>query len=142
MTFAESSESVENVNELQMGTAFTYPNALALSNVEVASLFHSRFEKHQKIIEDNPSGSHLPHLFNDAMLYADRFAGVDTHHLSSIQHFRSTLLTRQFDPYEIASLINLQPDTIEEALDLLPSLARFQHFEIDEALTELRNAIS
>ncbi|KAL0216722.1 hypothetical protein P9112_008906 [Eukaryota sp. TZLM1-RC] len=132
----------EDAEHLQFGTHFSYPNAIALSNVEVLALTTSRANLQEKMQEENPSASFIPLYFNEVHSYVNKFTDIDSSKLSQLENLKSTLLNKKFDSFEIATLINFQPESPQEAEDLLPSLRqRFQPSELEVVLRELNDII-
>jgi DNA-directed RNA polymerase II subunit RPB4 len=137
----------EDVTELRLGKDFD--EATALSNAEVAIIM-DQYQKHQR--EDNKE---VGHVFDRTLKCAVRFSGTKdpVANIASVTELRSALEKARFtveaeggveeeaglEQYEVVALANLAPESVEEAITLIPSLSsRFREEDVEEMLNILR----
>jgi len=60
----------------------------------------------------------------------------------SSQEEDGNFATMRLDPWEVVSFANLTPETVEEALAVIPSMARFREDDIQKVLDTLMASTS
>lgn len=138
------SVETEDAAELSLGEDFR--NETCLSNAEVAVIL----DKQKSDYESQEKG--LTPVFQKTHAYVQRFSGTKdpVANQASVTELRESLMTLTFkrilddgkeseiglEEFEIASISNLNPDEVEEATSLIPSLqGRFTEMEIEEILS-------
>mmetsp|Transcript_18708 Transcript_18708/g.52574 ORF Transcript_18708/g.52574 Transcript_18708/m.52574 type:complete len:141 (+) Transcript_18708:108-530(+) len=113
----------------------TRERAHALSNSEVSIMLEQFLE--QKV--DKLGTSYQPPaMLKKTKDYAEQFA--QTRNEEAVRDMRRVLTERGCHHYEIPIIMNLMPETAEEAIKLLPSLkdqARFPDDSLDQMLEEI-----
>ncbi|CAH0477069.1 unnamed protein product [Peronospora belbahrii] len=132
----------EDAAELNLGVDFR--NETCLSNAEVAVIL----EKQKSDYETQEK--QLTNVFQKTYSYVQRFSGTKdpVTNQASVTELREALMSLAFqrdedgetveyrlEEFEIACLSNLNPEEVEEAVALIPSLhKRFAEDEIEEIL--------
>ena len=132
----------EDAAELNLGDDFR--NETCLSNAEVAVILEK-----QKLDYEGQEKS-LTSVFQKTHAYVQRFSGTKdpVANQASVTELRESLMNLSFtrtvdgkpteirlEEFEIASVSNLNPEEVEEATALIPSLQnRFEESEIEEIL--------
>eukprot|EP01137_Pigoraptor_chileana_P027005 Opistho-2@9055 len=125
----------EDATELRFGTVFNNAHCLLLSEVRV--LLEGRLEESKKL-ESQGFEQSLPEAFTKTLSYAQKFSSFQNG--EAIMEIRKSLLEdKKLHEFEVASLANLCPETVEEAKSLIPSL--MGRYENDDDLQELLDVI-
>ncbi|KAL6058291.1 DNA-directed RNA polymerase II subunit rpb4 [Balamuthia mandrillaris] len=119
-------EEEEDATQLKLGQDFH--EAQCLLNSEVAILLEHR---QQNAPED--SESEQSPVFLKTLAYVQRFSRYKNK--TAVKQVRTLLTEKQLHEYEIAALSNLCPETAEEALSLIPTLAK--RFDSDDKELQL-----
>jgi len=115
----------EDVAQLKLGPDFT--NAHCLLDSEVAILLEHRKERENQ--------TEVSNMYAKTLTYADRFSRYKNR--STVKEIRNLLEQRGLRPYEIASLANLCPESVEEAKYLIPSLSQYSNEDIQNVIDDL-----
>jgi len=129
MTEVDDDEDVR-LNKLGKGfqTALE-PDVLSIS--EVAGILHTLIGRRQDV-EPN---FQLHPMLQSTLAYADRFKVLKNK--EAINEARSCLVEHNFADCEVSCILNLNPETADEARTLQPSLERFSDEELTQILDEL-----
>jgi len=115
----------EDVATLKLGPDFTDAHCLLVS--EVAILLDHRKERERE--------TEVSNMFTKTLAYADRFSRHKNR--STVKEIRNLLEQKGLKPYELASLANLCPESVEEAKFLIPSLTQYTADEIQNVLDDI-----
>lgn len=148
MDVTGGADSLEgDVTELFLGKDFE--DATALSNAEVAIIM-KQYQANQK-----KEGKDVSNVFERTLSCAKRFSGTKdpVDNVAAVTELRKALQGARFtvegedgievnvglEPYEVIALANMTPETVEEAMTLIPSLgSRFTEVDVEELLNILR----
>eukprot|EP01138_Halocafeteria_seosinensis_P007450 gb/GECG01007615.1/.p1 GENE.gb/GECG01007615.1/~~gb/GECG01007615.1/.p1 ORF type:complete len:186 (+),score=44.68 gb/GECG01007615.1/:1-558(+) len=139
----------EDASQLQFGEGFD-ENCAFLSNSEVSWLLEQFQEK--------GDDKRFSDAFQQSLEYCRRFGGnAEMRTADSTDELRNSLQSLEFrrtdnegreerkeglHPYELASLCNLNPGSVEEAKSLIPSLERFTDEDVQAAVEVLKKVAS
>eukprot|EP01136_Pigoraptor_vietnamica_P039084 Opistho-1_new@109269 len=126
----------EDAGLLRFGPVFDKAQCLLLDEVRLA--LEERLEESKKLESQGVEAS-LPEAFHKTLTYVQQFS-----HFKNPQAIEQVRRTLEEDgrcvPFQVASIANLCPETVDEARSLIPSLmGRFG--DNDEELQELLDAI-
>jgi len=121
----QKDQEEEDVAQLKLGPDFT--DATTLLNSEVAILLEHKKERGES--------AELPIMFAKTLDYAQRFSRHKNK--QTVKEIKGALEQRGLAPYDVASLGNLCPESVEEAKALIPSLARFSNDDLQAAINDL-----
>ncbi|KAF7822152.1 DNA-directed RNA polymerase II subunit 4 [Senna tora] len=122
----------EDASELKFGDDFE--KAKCLMNSEVALLLEHKFEQFKHMSED--SINQAPQVFDKSLQYVKRFSRFSNQ--DAIKQVREVLSRYQLAEYELAVLGNLCPESVEEALSVVPTLKAKGRLDTD-AIEKLLN---
>jgi len=115
----------EDVALLKLGHDFN--NARCLLNSEVAILLEHRKERDRE--------TEMKPMFIKTLDYVEKFSRYKNK--SNVNEIREMLEKFELKSYEIASLANLAPESVEEAVSLIPSLQSYSNDELQEVINSL-----
>ncbi|KAL9278980.1 DNA-directed RNA polymerase II subunit 4 [Arabidopsis thaliana] len=146
-----SGEEEENAAELKIGDEFL--KAKCLMNCEVSLILEHKFEQLQQISEDpmnQVSESMLNiveevmfapcRVFEKSLQYVKRFSRYKNP--DAVRQVREILSRYQLTEFELCVLGNLCPETVEEAVAMVPSLKTKGRAHDDEAIEKMLNDLS
>jgi len=122
----QKDQEEDDVAQLKLGPDFT--DATTLLNSEVAILLEHKKEYGERDAE-------LPIMFQKTLDYSQRFSRHKNK--QTVREIKGALEQRGLAPYDVASLGNLCPESVEEAKALIPSLARFSNDDLQAAINDL-----
>jgi len=134
---------MEDAGLLRLGDSFK--GATCLTNAEVTIFLanaKSNYEANDKAV---------PEAFDQTLAYANRFSQIrhPVANMAAVQGLRKELEAGEWtndemetevklEQFEIASLINLKPEEHEEAVALIPSLAkRFSESQVEDMIEKI-----
>lgn len=113
--------------------AAVFNDADVLTNAEVKFLFDSYLEG-----KKNSTPNFVPPVtLKKTKDYVERFSTINNQ-VAAVE-IRKQLETHNLKKYELAALVNLAPETVEEAVTLIPSLkdGRFEEADVENILNEM-----
>ncbi|XP_028805501.1 DNA-directed RNA polymerase II subunit 4-like [Neltuma alba] len=122
----------EDASELKFGEDFE--KAKCLMNCEVALLLEHKLEQFKQMSGD--SNNHTPQVFEKSLQYVKRFSRFSNQ--DAVKQVREVLSRYQLAEYELAVLGNLCPETVEEAISVIPTLKAKGRLDAD-AIEKLLN---
>ncbi|CAH9072599.1 unnamed protein product [Cuscuta europaea] len=131
-----STEEEENAAELKIGDEFH--KAKCLMNCEVALILEHKYEQFQQMSED-PS-NHMSQVFEKSLQYVQRFSRYKNP--DAVRQVREILSRYQLTEFELCVLGNLCPETVEEAIAMVPSIKNRGRSLDDEAIEKMLNDLS
>ncbi|KAJ4715557.1 DNA-directed RNA polymerase II subunit 4 [Melia azedarach] len=114
-----SGEEEENAAELKIGDEFL--KAKCLMNCEVALILEHKYEQLQKT-SDDPMNQ-VSQVFEKSLQYVKRFSRYKNP--DAVRQVREILSRYQLAEFELCVLGNLCPETVEEAIAMVPSIKYF-----------------
>ncbi|KAK8941270.1 hypothetical protein KSP39_PZI010359 [Platanthera zijinensis] len=111
-----SAEEEENAADLKIGDEFL--KAKCLMNCEVALILDRRLEQLQQM-SDDPTNQ-LSQVFEKSHQYVKRFSRYKNQ--DAVKQVREILSRNKLSEFELSVLGNLCPETVEEAIAMVPSL--------------------
>ncbi|KAH9718278.1 DNA-directed RNA polymerase II subunit 4 [Citrus sinensis] len=111
-----SGEEEENAAELKIGDEFL--KAKCLMNCEVAIILHHKYEQLQQT-SDDPMNQ-VSQVFEKSLQYVKRFSRYKNP--DAVRQVREILSRYQLAEFELCVLGNLCPETVEEAIAMVPSI--------------------
>ncbi|KAH9718275.1 DNA-directed RNA polymerase II subunit 4 [Citrus sinensis] len=138
-----SGEEEENAAELKIGDEFL--KAKCLMNCEVAIILHHKYEQLQQT-SDDPMNQ-VSQVFEKSLQYVKRFSRYkNPDAVRQVREYPSSLwkiLSRyQLAEFELCVLGNLCPETVEEAIAMVPSIKTRGRAHDDEAIEKMLNDLS
>lgn len=131
-----SGEEEENAAELKLGEDFV--KAKCLMNGEVAMILEHRLEQLQQVSEDPLN--QMPQVFEKSLQYVKRFSRYKNQ--DAVRQVREILSRHQLAEFELGVLGNLCPETVEEAIAMVPSLKDKGRDLDDEAIDKMLNDLA
>ncbi|KAL9224776.1 hypothetical protein vseg_000781 [Gypsophila vaccaria] len=132
-----SGEEKENAVEVKLGWDFMIMKEKCLMNGEVALILERRLEQMQQLSEDAING--MPQIFEKSLHYVNKFSRYKSP--DAVRQVREILTRHQLAEFELAVLGNLCPETVEEAIAMVPSLKdkgrAISHDSTDKMLNDL-----
>ncbi|KAM6563672.1 hypothetical protein CsatB_023670 [Cannabis sativa] len=127
-----SGEEEENAAELKIGDEFL--KAKCLMNCEVALILERKYDQLQQM-SDDPLNQ-VSQVFEKSLQYVKRFS-----------RYKNPDAVRQVREYQLAEfelcvLGNLCPETVEEAIAMVPSIKTKGRAHDDEAIEKMLNDLS
>ncbi|KAJ6918937.1 DNA-directed RNA polymerase II subunit 4 isoform X2 [Populus alba x Populus x berolinensis] len=118
-----SGEEEENAAELKIGDDFL--KAKCLMNCEVALILEHKYEQLQQM-SDDPMNQ-VSQVFEKSLQYVKRFSRYKNP--DAVRQVREILSRYQLAEFELCVLGNLCPETVEEAIAMVPSIkvSLFRH---------------
>ncbi|KAK1274272.1 hypothetical protein QJS04_geneDACA009871 [Acorus gramineus] len=123
-----SAEEEENAAELKIGEEFL--KAKCLMNCEVARVLDHRFEIIQQT-SDDPMNN-ISQVFEKSMQYVKRFSRYQNP--DAVNQVREILSRYRLAEFELCVLGNLCPETVEEAIAMVPSIKSKERAITDEMI--------
>ncbi|XP_054782734.1 DNA-directed RNA polymerase II subunit 4-like [Prosopis cineraria] len=111
-----SGEEEENAAELKIGDEFL--KAKCLMNCEVALILEHKYEQLQQTSEDPMN--QVSQVFEKSLQYVKRFSRYKNP--DAVRQVREILSRYQLAEFELCVLGNLCPETVEEAIAMVPSI--------------------
>ncbi|XP_020691755.1 DNA-directed RNA polymerase II subunit 4 isoform X2 [Dendrobium catenatum] len=111
-----SADEDENAAELKIGEEFL--KAKCLMNCEVALILDRRLEQLQQM-SDDPTNQ-MSQVFEKSHQYVKRFSRYKNQ--DAVKQVREILSRNKLAEFELCVLGNLCPETVEEAIAMVPSL--------------------
>ncbi|KAJ7975293.1 DNA-directed RNA polymerase II subunit 4-like [Quillaja saponaria] len=122
----------EDASELKLGEDFL--KAKCLMNSEVSILLEHRYEQIKQMSDE--SINQVPQVFEKCLQYVKRFSRFTNQ--DAVKQVREVLSRYQLAEFELAVLGNLCPETVEEAVTIVPTLKSKGRLD-DEAIERLLN---
>ncbi|XP_071735442.1 DNA-directed RNA polymerase II subunit 4 [Rutidosis leptorrhynchoides] len=131
-----SGEEEENAAELKIGDEFL--KAKCLMNCEVSLILEHKFEQLQQM-SDDPMNQ-VSQVFEKSLQYVKRFSRYKNP--DAVRQVRELLSRYQLAEFELCVLGNLCPETVEEAIAMVPSIKSRGRGHDDEAIEKMLNDMS
>ncbi|PKA51573.1 hypothetical protein AXF42_Ash002940 [Apostasia shenzhenica] len=131
-----STEEDENAAELKIADEFL--KAKCLMNCEVALILDRRLEQLQQMSDD--STNQMSQVFEKSHQYVKRFSRYKNQ--DAVKQVREILSRNQLAEFELCVLGNLGPETVEEAIAMVPSLKTKGRALEDDAIEKMLNDLS
>ncbi|THG09724.1 hypothetical protein TEA_006549 [Camellia sinensis var. sinensis] len=141
-TLSMSGEEEENAAELKIGDDFL--KAKCLMNCEVSLILEHKYEQLQQVADDPMN--QVSQVFEKSLQYVKRFSRYKNP--DSVRQAREILSRYQLAEFELCVLGNLCPETVEEAIAMVPSIKSFFVLQSrgraleDEAIEKMLNDLS
>ncbi|KAL9228278.1 hypothetical protein vseg_003874 [Gypsophila vaccaria] len=129
-------EEEENAAELKLGSDFMKEKCLM--NGEVALILERRLEQMQQLSEDAING--MPQVFEKSLHYVKKFSRYKNP--DAVRQVREILTRHQLAEFELAVLGNLCPETVEEAISMVPSLKDKGRNISDDSIDKMLNDLA
>ncbi|KAL6219992.1 hypothetical protein ACLB2K_007750 [Fragaria x ananassa] len=136
-----SGEEEENAAELKIGDEFL--KAKCLMNCEVSLILEHKFEQLQQMSDD--PRNQVSQVFEKSLQYVKRFSRYKNADAELNLNLSSTfrILSRyQLTEFELCVLGNLCPETVEEAIAMVPSIKAKGRVHDDEVIDKMLNDIA
>ncbi|EYU36013.1 hypothetical protein ABFS83_14G227900 [Erythranthe nasuta] len=131
-----SGEEEENAAELKIPDEFL--KAKCLMNSEVAIILEHKYEQLQQRAEDPMN--QMSQVFEKSLQYVKRFSRYKNN--DAVRQVREILSRHQLAEFELCVLGNLCPETVEEAIAMVPSIKTRGRAHDDEAIERMLNDLS
>ncbi|KAI3723095.1 hypothetical protein L2E82_34440 [Cichorium intybus] len=131
-----SGEEEENAAELKIGDEFL--KAKCLMNCEVSLILEHKYEQLQQMSEDPLN--QVSQVFEKSLQYVKRFSRYKNP--DAVRQVRELLSRYQLAEFELCVLGNLCPETVEEAIAMVPSIKSRGRGHDDEAIEKMLNDMS
>nr|ACU16850.1 unknown [Glycine max] len=131
-----SGEEEENAAELKIGDEFL--KAKCLMNCEVALILEHKYEQLQQT-SDDPMNQ-VSQVFEKSLQYVKRFSRYKNP--DAVRQVREILARYELAEFELCVLGNLCPETVEEAIAMVPSIKSRGRAQDDEAIEKMLNDLS
>lgn len=131
-----SGEEEENAAELKIGDEFL--KAKCLMNGEVARILDKKLEQLQQF-SDDPS-SQISQVFEKSHQYVKRFSRFKNN--DAVTQVREVLSRYQLTEFELVVIGNLCPETVDEAVAMVPSIKSKARGLDDDAIEKMLNDLS
>ncbi|KAJ8618462.1 hypothetical protein MRB53_014648 [Persea americana] len=131
-----SGEEEENAAELKLGEEFL--KAKCLMNCEVALILDRKYEQFQQM-SDDPMNQ-ISQVFEKSLQYVKRFSRYKNP--DAVRQVREILSRNKLAEFELCVLGNLCPETVEEALAMVPSLKSKGRNHDDDAIEKMLHDLS
>ncbi|KVI08544.1 HRDC-like protein [Cynara cardunculus var. scolymus] len=119
-------EEEENAADLKIGDEFL--KAKCLMNCEVSLILERKYDQLQQIV------------FEKSLQYVKRFSRYKNP--DAVRQVRELLSGYQLAEFELCVLGNLCPETVEEAIAMVPSIKSRGRVHDDEAIEKMLNDMS
>ncbi|KAL5705446.1 DNA-directed RNA polymerase II subunit 4 [Ranunculus cassubicifolius] len=126
----------ENAAELKIGDEFL--KAKCLMNCEVSLILDRKYEQFQQT-SDDPMNQ-VSQVFEKSMQYVKRFSRYNNP--ESVRQVREILSRYQLAEFELCVLGNLCPETVEEAIAMVPSIKSRGRGLEDDAIEKMLHDLS
>ncbi|GJU10208.1 DNA-directed RNA polymerase II subunit 4 [Tanacetum coccineum] len=134
-----SGEEEENAAELKIGDEFL--KAKCLMNCEVSLILDHKLEQLQAM-SDDPSNQ-VSQVFEKSLQYVKRFSRYkNPDAVRQVREYPQLLSRHQLAEFELCVLGNLCPETVEEAIAMVPSIKSRGRGHDDEAIEKMLNDMS
>ncbi|KAH7856436.1 hypothetical protein Vadar_001426 [Vaccinium darrowii] len=134
--FSMSGEEEENAAELKIGDEFL--KAKCLMNCEVALILERKYEQLQHMADDPMN--QVSQVFEKSLQYVKRFSRYKNP--DAVRQAREILSRYQLAEFELCVLGNLSPETVEEAIAIVPSMKSRGRTLDEEAIEKMLNDLS
>lgn len=131
-----AAEEEENAADLKLGEEFL--KAKCLMNCEVAMILEHRLEQAQQLSEDPMN--QMSQVFEKSLHYVKRFSRYKNP--DAVRQVREVLSRYQLAEFELCVLGNMCPETVEEAVALVPTLKDKSRGLDDEAIEKMLNELA
>ncbi|KMZ56185.1 DNA-directed RNA polymerase II subunit 4 [Zostera marina] len=131
-----SGEDEENASELKIGEEFL--KAKCLMNGEVAQILDHKYQQLEQI-SDDPMNQ-MSQVFEKSQQYVKRFSRYKN--ANSVKQVREILSRHQLAEFELCVLGNLCPETVEEAVAMVPSVKTKGRSHTDDAIEKMLHDLS
>ncbi|XP_004288557.1 PREDICTED: DNA-directed RNA polymerase II subunit 4 [Fragaria vesca subsp. vesca] len=131
-----SGEEEENAAELKIGDEFL--KAKCLMNCEVSLILEHKFEQLQQMSDD--PRNQVSQVFEKSLQYVKRFSRYKN--ADAVKQVREILSRYQLTEFELCVLGNLCPETVEEAIAMVPSIKAKGRVHDDEVIDKMLNDIA
>ncbi|ONK81688.1 uncharacterized protein A4U43_C01F31860 [Asparagus officinalis] len=131
-----SLEEEENAAELKIGDEFL--KAKCLMNGEVARILDKRLDQLQQF-SDDPSNQ-ISQVFEKSHQYVKRFSRFKNN--DAVTQVREVLSRYQLTEFELVVIGNLCPETVEEAIAMVPSMKSKGRGLDDDAIEKMLHDLS
>ncbi|XP_068640682.1 DNA-directed RNA polymerase II subunit 4-like [Aristolochia californica] len=131
-----SGEEEENAAELKIGDEFL--KAKCLMNCEVSLILERRYEQLQQMSDEHLN--QVSQVFEKSQQYVKRFSRYKNP--DAVRQVREILSRHKLAEFELCVLGNLSPETVEEAIAMVPSLKTKGRFQNEEAIETMLNDLS
>eukprot|EP00043_Microstomoeca_roanoka_P027790 m.16021 g.16021 ORF g.16021 m.16021 type:complete len:131 (+) comp7971_c0_seq1:61-453(+) len=121
----------EDANALHFNEDFEDPQTVPLLLSEVGKILEAR--QHFQRLED-PEGS-VAAEFTKTLEYVQRFGSSRSYEVNSA--LRNIVENKSLHKYEQVQLINLAPESVEEAKALIPSLTRIDDDILEDVVQQI-----
>ncbi|XP_072956914.1 DNA-directed RNA polymerase II subunit 4 isoform X1 [Typha angustifolia] len=131
-----SGEEEENAAELKIGEEFL--KAKCLMNSEVAIILDHKYEQLQQMSDD--PANQISQVFEKSLQYVKRFSRYKNP--DAVRQVREILSRYQLAEFELCVLGNLCPETVEEAIAMVPSIKTKGRIHEDDQIEKLLHDLS
>lgn len=131
-----SGEEEENAAELKIGQEFL--KAKCLMNCEVALILDHRYEQLHQMSEDPMN--QISQVFEKSLQYVKRFSRYKNS--DAVKQVREVLSRNQLAEFELCVLGNLCPETVEEAVAMVPTIKSKGRGLDEEAIEKMLHDMS
>ncbi|KAJ6803740.1 DNA-directed RNA polymerase II subunit 4 [Iris pallida] len=131
-----SGEEEENAAELKIGEEFL--KAKCLMNGEVARILDRKLE-HLQQMSDDPTNQ-ISQVFEKSHQYVKRFSRV--RNADAVTQVREILSRYKLTEFELCVIGNLCPETVEEAIAMVPSIKSKGRGLDDDAIEKMLHDLS
>ncbi|KAK6924160.1 RNA polymerase subunit Rpb4/RPC9 [Dillenia turbinata] len=136
-----SGEEEENAAELKIGDEFL--KAKCLMNCEVALILDRKYEQLQQMSEDPMN--QVSQVFEKSLQYVKRFSRYNNPDaVRQVREYPSKFKATSFPLFAIMLCVlgNLCPETVEEAIAMVPSIRSKGRAHDDEAIEKMLNDLA
>ncbi|XP_078432064.1 RNA polymerase II, Rpb4, core protein [Wolffia australiana] len=131
-----SVEEEENAAELKIGDEFL--KAKCLMNCEVSLILDKKYEQLQNMSDDPMSQT--SQVFEKSLQYVKRFSRYKN--AETVKQVREVLSRNRLAEFELCVLGNLCPETVEEAIAMVPTIKSKGRFQDDDAIDKMLRDLS
>lgn len=131
-----AAEEEENASELKIGDEFL--KAKCLMNCEVAIILDHKYDQLKQTSEDPMN--QMSQVFEKSLQYVKRFSRYKNP--DAVRQVREILSRYQLAEFELCVLGNLCPETVEEAIAMVPSIRSRGRGLDDDAIEKMLNDLS
>ncbi|PKI33436.1 DNA-directed RNA polymerase II subunit 4 [Punica granatum] len=131
-----SGEEEENAAELKIGDEFL--KAKCLMNCEVSLILEHKYEQLRQMSEDPLN--QVSQVFEKSLQYVKRFSRYKNP--DAVRQVREILSRYHLTEFELCVLGNLCPETVEEAIAMVPSMKTKGRGLDEEAIEKMLNDLS
>ncbi|RXH75696.1 hypothetical protein DVH24_039395 [Malus domestica] len=142
-----SGEEEENAAELKIGDEkwwdlvlwwAEFLKAKCLMNCEVSLILEHKFEQLQQMSDD--PRNQISQVFEKSLQYVKRFSRYKNP--DAVKQVREILSRYQLTEFELCVLGNLCPETVEEAIAMVPSIKAKGRVHDDDAIDKMLNDLA